>query len=306
MLTAGSTTPSSSSQRRLRRLLITVPSPEVLLPSSSEISASSPSSLRSRRRWPHLSLQIVSSPSRSDFLIVMPFFSHRRLLWSCRLHCLLFCCRLSPCYLDSDFRGNHHHHESPKASTLRPLTCIRNTLDAAMCLQFLVGYKTSLVKKLKGITSLRLSLRMRSIFGSATGGMKDTQEMIDLCAEKEIYPNIEVIPIEYANEAFERIINKDVKYRRGRSLREKRGDGWSLFTPLSGDHNLSYGAPIDERFVTTRCSCRALGLRLWIELGGFVFVFGAFWESAKCVVVVLLNDEKYEVWYHIEEFSDRE
>ncbi|RYR48307.1 hypothetical protein Ahy_A07g034319 [Arachis hypogaea] len=53
---------------------------------------------------------------------------------------------------------------------------------------------------------------MRSIFGSATGGMKDTQEMIDLCAEKEIYPNIEVIPIEYANEAFERIINKDVKY----------------------------------------------------------------------------------------------
>ncbi|KAL4349439.1 hypothetical protein AHAS_Ahas10G0042100 [Arachis hypogaea] len=54
---------------------------------------------------------------------------------------------------------------------------------------------------------------MRSISGSAAGGTKDTQEMIDLCAEKEIYPNIEVIPIEYANEAFERIINKDVKYR---------------------------------------------------------------------------------------------
>ncbi|XP_025644927.1 probable cinnamyl alcohol dehydrogenase 1 [Arachis hypogaea] len=53
---------------------------------------------------------------------------------------------------------------------------------------------------------------MRSISESAAGGIKDTQEMIDLCAEKEIYPNIEVIPIEYANEAFERIINKDVKY----------------------------------------------------------------------------------------------
>ncbi|XLT02874.1 hypothetical protein HN51_052225, partial [Arachis hypogaea] len=154
---------------------------------------------------------------------------------------------------DSDFRGNHHHHESPKASTLRPLTCIRNTLDAAMCLQALVEsldfiidtasgnhpfdpymflLKTCGVLVLVGAPSeIKIKPRkpywcnetlnvhylwftgMRSIFGSATGGMKDTQEMIDLCAEKEIYPNIEVIPIEYANEAFERIINKDVKYR---------------------------------------------------------------------------------------------
>ncbi|XLR62903.1 hypothetical protein S83_013575, partial [Arachis hypogaea] len=37
---------------------------------------------------------------------------------------------------DSDFRGNHHHHQSPMTSTLHPyLTCIHNTLDAAMCLQ---------------------------------------------------------------------------------------------------------------------------------------------------------------------------
>ena len=40
-----------------------------------------------------------------------------------------------------------------------------------------------------------------------------TQEMIDFCASHKIYPNIEVIPIQYANEALERLIKKDVKYR---------------------------------------------------------------------------------------------
>ena len=54
---------------------------------------------------------------------------------------------------------------------------------------------------------------MKTVTGSAAGGTKDIQEMIDFCAAKGIYPNIEVIPIEYANEALERVINKDVKYR---------------------------------------------------------------------------------------------
>jgi len=54
---------------------------------------------------------------------------------------------------------------------------------------------------------------MRTVTGSVTGGTKDTQEMIDLCAAQKIYPNIEVIPIDYANEALERLIKRDVKYR---------------------------------------------------------------------------------------------
>ncbi|KAI4341894.1 hypothetical protein MLD38_026565 [Melastoma candidum] len=54
---------------------------------------------------------------------------------------------------------------------------------------------------------------MKSISGSTVGGTKQTQEMIDFCAEHGIYPEIEVIPIEYANEALERLIKGDVKYR---------------------------------------------------------------------------------------------
>ena len=54
---------------------------------------------------------------------------------------------------------------------------------------------------------------MRTVSGSATGGTKDTQEMLDFCAAHVIHPEIEVIPIQYANEALERLIKKDVKYR---------------------------------------------------------------------------------------------
>lgn len=49
--------------------------------------------------------------------------------------------------------------------------------------------------------------------GSTTGGTKVTQEMLDFCAAKKIYPEIELIPIDYANEALERVVKRDVKYR---------------------------------------------------------------------------------------------
>ena len=54
---------------------------------------------------------------------------------------------------------------------------------------------------------------MRTLAGSITGGVKLTQEMLDYCAAHKIYPEIEVIPIQYANEALERLIKRDVKYR---------------------------------------------------------------------------------------------
>lgn len=52
-----------------------------------------------------------------------------------------------------------------------------------------------------------------TVAGSATGGTKETQDMVDFCAAHRIYPEIEVIPIQYANEALERLIKRDVKYQ---------------------------------------------------------------------------------------------
>lgn len=53
----------------------------------------------------------------------------------------------------------------------------------------------------------------RTVSGSVVGGTKETQEMIDFCATHGIHPKIELIPIDYINEALQRVINKDVKYR---------------------------------------------------------------------------------------------
>lgn len=58
-----------------------------------------------------------------------------------------------------------------------------------------------------------LIMGMRTIAGSVTGGTKQTQEMLEFCASHKIYPEIEIIPIDYSNEALERMIKKDVKYR---------------------------------------------------------------------------------------------
>ncbi|KAG2396208.1 cinnamyl alcohol dehydrogenase [Vigna angularis] len=58
-----------------------------------------------------------------------------------------------------------------------------------------------------------LNIGSKTFAGSVTGGTKDTQEMIDFCAANDIHPRIEVIPIEYVNEALERLVNRDIKYR---------------------------------------------------------------------------------------------
>ncbi|HRH60453.1 MAG TPA: zinc-binding dehydrogenase, partial [Chitinophagaceae bacterium] len=59
----------------------------------------------------------------------------------------------------------------------------------------------------------KLLKNRRSIIGSMIGGLKETQEMLDYCAEKNIVSDVELIPIQYINEAYQRMINNDVKYR---------------------------------------------------------------------------------------------
>ncbi|WP_419729980.1 NAD(P)-dependent alcohol dehydrogenase [Lichenicola sp.] len=53
----------------------------------------------------------------------------------------------------------------------------------------------------------------RNFAGSLIGGIPETQEMLDFCAEHNIVSDIEVINIDQINEAYERVISSDVKYR---------------------------------------------------------------------------------------------
>ncbi len=53
----------------------------------------------------------------------------------------------------------------------------------------------------------------RSLSGSMIGGIPETQEMLDFCAEHGVTPEIEVIEASYINEAYERMLSSDVRYR---------------------------------------------------------------------------------------------
>ena len=53
----------------------------------------------------------------------------------------------------------------------------------------------------------------RSLAGSAIGGIPETQEMLDFCAKHNIVSDIEVVPIQKVNEAYERVLKSDVRYR---------------------------------------------------------------------------------------------
>jgi alcohol dehydrogenase (NADP+) len=58
-----------------------------------------------------------------------------------------------------------------------------------------------------------LSSKRRSFAASMIGGIRETQEMLDFCAKHNIVPEIEVISADQIDEAFERILASDVKYR---------------------------------------------------------------------------------------------
>jgi uncharacterized zinc-type alcohol dehydrogenase-like protein len=53
----------------------------------------------------------------------------------------------------------------------------------------------------------------RSLAGSAIGGIRETQEMLNFCSEHNITSDIELIPIQKVNEAYERVVKSDVRYR---------------------------------------------------------------------------------------------
>ncbi|MBV8438604.1 MAG: NAD(P)-dependent alcohol dehydrogenase [Silvibacterium sp.] len=58
-----------------------------------------------------------------------------------------------------------------------------------------------------------LLFRRRSFSGSIIGGLAETQEMLDFCGKNNITSDVEVIPIQKVNEAYDRLVKSDVKYR---------------------------------------------------------------------------------------------
>ncbi|QOW11547.1 NAD(P)-dependent alcohol dehydrogenase [Kaistella flava (ex Peng et al. 2021)] len=93
----------------------------------------------------------------------------------------------------------YDHDINPYISTLN----ISGTL-------VLVGF---IGKMEEALLSVPMVLGRRSVAGSLIGGIKETQEMLDFCGEHNILPEIEMINMQDINEAYERMLKSDVRYR---------------------------------------------------------------------------------------------
>lgn len=63
------------------------------------------------------------------------------------------------------------------------------------------------------LQAFSLIFKRRRLAGSLIGGIKETQQMLDFCATHKIESDVEVIPIQQVNEAYERVLKSDVRYR---------------------------------------------------------------------------------------------
>src|SRR5947209_10397240 len=68
-------------------------------------------------------------------------------------------------------------------------------------------------EKPASVAAFNFLMKRRRLAGSAIGGIRETQEMLDFCGKHGITSDIELIPIQKINEAYERMLKSDVKYR---------------------------------------------------------------------------------------------
>jgi alcohol dehydrogenase (NADP+) len=63
------------------------------------------------------------------------------------------------------------------------------------------------------VSAFSLIFKRRSLSGSPIGSIAETQDMLDFCGKNNITADVEIIPIQKVNEAYDRLSRADVKYR---------------------------------------------------------------------------------------------
>jgi alcohol dehydrogenase (NADP+) len=121
--------------------------------------------------------------------------------------------------------GAKHYHATSERDTFRQLKSsfdlILNTvsanldLDAYLRLLRVDGTMVTVgaPSKRDRVHAFSLIAGRRSLAGSAIGGLPDTQEMLDFCAEHGVKPAIELISADAVDGAYDRVVNSDVRYR---------------------------------------------------------------------------------------------
>ena len=101
-----------------------------------------------------------------------------------------------------------------KPATLSPAGAAAPVVAQAPAPPSPIGATVSIVpEKPAPIAAFNLIMKRRSLAGSAIGGIRETQEMLDFCSEHGITADVEMIRIQQVNEAYERLLKGDVKYR---------------------------------------------------------------------------------------------
>jgi uncharacterized zinc-type alcohol dehydrogenase-like protein len=121
--------------------------------------------------------------------------------------------------------GASHYYATGDADTFDKLAdsfdLIINTVSANLEMSDYLGLldvdgtlvELGLPEQPMSVPAFPLAMARRSLAGSAIGGIPETQEMLDFCAEHDVRPEIEVIEPDYINEAYERVLASDVRYR---------------------------------------------------------------------------------------------
>jgi uncharacterized zinc-type alcohol dehydrogenase-like protein len=121
--------------------------------------------------------------------------------------------------------GAHHFVVTKDPQNLEPLAgkfhfildTVSATHDLNLYLNLLRRDGTMVLvgapEKPSEVPAFSLITNNRKLAGSMIGGIRETQEMLDYCAERNVSSDVEVIPIQQINEAYERTIKGDVRYR---------------------------------------------------------------------------------------------
>jgi uncharacterized zinc-type alcohol dehydrogenase-like protein len=65
----------------------------------------------------------------------------------------------------------------------------------------------------KGTNNMNIAMHRRNVAGSLIGSIQETQEVLDFCAEHQILPEVEMIPMQDINKAFIRMQDEEVRFR---------------------------------------------------------------------------------------------
>lgn len=126
---------------------------------------------------------------------------------------------------DAKHLGAHHFAMTKDPKTFEDLRgkfdFILNTVSANLDLNQYLGLlrkdgkmvNVGAPEKQDTLSMFSLIINRRSLAGSLIGGIKETQEMLDFCAEKGITADIEMISMKDINTAYDRMVKSDVKYR---------------------------------------------------------------------------------------------